>query len=70
MKTRSGIKKAIAGLVVAGAVTLTSLPGGVVHADQNRVVDAADYVIWRDASRTQVGVGDLQEVTISKSMDW
>jgi hypothetical protein len=50
MNKRMGIGKAIAGVVVAGAITLTSLPG-LAHADGG------------------VGVGELQEVTISKSMD-
>jgi hypothetical protein len=45
MKTRSGIRKAIVGVVIAGAITITSLPGGIAHADGS--VDAADYVVWR-----------------------
>ena len=51
MTNRSGIKKVVAGVMVAGAITLSSLAGGVASADIN------------------IGVGELQECTISKSMD-
>ena len=51
MTNRSGIKKVVAGVLVAGAITLSSLASGVASADIN------------------IGVGELQECTISKSMD-
>ena len=53
MTSRSGIKKLIAGVVVAGVVTFTPLASGVASA----------------AETINIGVGELQECTISKSMD-
>ena len=37
MTHRIGIKKAIAGALVVGALSLTSVVGGTVHADSPRV---------------------------------
>ena len=53
MANRSGLTRVVAGVVVAGALSLTSLISGVVSAD----------------SDINIGVGELQECTISKSMD-
>jgi hypothetical protein len=53
MASRSGLTRVVAGVVVAGALSLTSLVSGVVSAD-------ADI---------NIGVGELQECTISKSME-
>jgi len=54
MANRSVLTRVVAGLVVAGALSLTSLVSGVVS--------AADADI-------NIGVGELQECTISKSME-
>ena len=51
MARRSAVSKVVAGVAIGGALTLTSVFGGVVSADIN------------------IGVGELQECTISKSMD-
>jgi hypothetical protein len=56
MTSRSGIKKVVAGALVATAVTLSSLAGGLASADGG-------------TEDINIGVGELQECTISKSMD-
>jgi hypothetical protein len=47
------VKKVIVGAVVAGAISLSGLASGVVSASED----------------INIGVGELQECTISKSMD-
>ena len=47
------VKKVIAGAVVAGAISLSGLASGVVSGSED----------------INIGVGELQECTISKSMD-
>ena len=54
MTTRSGFYKLIGGAAITGALTLTSVFGGVALADNTDI---------------NIGVGELQECTISKSMD-
>ena len=51
MNKRSSIKKSMVGAAVVLGISLSSLSGGLAHADRG------------------VGVGALQEPTISKSMD-
>ena len=53
MASRNVLNKAVAGVVIAGAMTLTSVFSGVVSADTG----------------INIGVGELQECTISKSME-
>ena len=53
MASRNVLSKAVAGVVLAGAMSLTSLFSGVVSADTG----------------INIGVGELQECTISKSME-
>lgn len=52
MTSRNVLSKAVAGVVVAGALSLTSLFTGAVSAHTG----------------IQIGVGELQEYTISKSV--
>jgi hypothetical protein len=53
MARRNVLSKAVAAGVIAGAMTFTSVFSGLVSAD----------------SDIKIGVGELQECTISKSMD-
>jgi hypothetical protein len=55
MIDRSGIRKVVASAVVAAAVTFTPLTGGIVSAEETEDIN--------------LGVGELQECAISKSMD-
>ena len=62
MANKAGFSKAIAGSIVAGALTLTSLVGGVASADGD--VDGRDFLIWKSSFGTSpiaAGTGDLND---------
>ena len=62
MAIKSGFSKAIAGSIVAGALTLTSLVGSVASADGN--VDGRDFLMWQrqlGPSARVIGGDDLND---------
>ena len=57
IRTASGL---LAGLTVAAAIGLLAAPGSAsADADPHRVVDAADYVLWRNSDSLDDGGADL-----------